>query len=99
MKTAFCGFLITVCLVVAIAQERPSEISGYITNQNNSPVKGVVVSIGSISVASTADGYYRMAGVRPGSRVVTISPPGKPARAFRVSVGSNPTRQDFRVDW
>jgi len=99
MKVTLSIFLTIVFLVVAMAQERPSELSGYLKNPNKLPAKGVVVSVGNFSVASNADGYYRITGVRPGWRIVSLAPPGKATKSFRVLVNSTPTRKDFPIDW
>lgn len=100
MKAALCVSLILVCLFVTAAQtQRPSELSGYIKNPNNSPAKGVVVIVGSFSVATDANGFYRVNYLKPGPKVVSLTPSGKLTRSFRVTVYPTPTRQDFVVNW
>jgi hypothetical protein len=99
MKTTLCVSLILISLVVAVAQERPTEMSGYITNANKVAVKGVVVSVGSFSVATDANGYYKIAYLRPGSRIVSLSPSGKVTRSRRVALQPGANRQDFTIDW
>ena len=98
MKAAICATIISVCFVVAMAQGS-SELSGHVKYGNNSPARGVVVSIGSYSVATDANGYYKLSPLRPGTKVVSLTPPGKATREFGVTVGSTPTSRDFVVDW
>jgi hypothetical protein len=98
MKAAVCVALILVCLVVAAAQ-RPSELYGYVKYQNNSPAKGVVVSIGNFNVATDKNGYYKVTFLKPGWKVVSLTPPGKVTRSFKVMVGSTSTQKDFVVNW
>ena len=98
MKAILGITLILVCLVVAAAQ-RPSEMFGWVKDKNNSPVKGVVVSIGNFSVATDANGYYKMTFLKPGVKVVSLTPPGKVTRSYKVTIGPNPKRQDFVIDW
>jgi hypothetical protein len=99
MKATLCISLILVCLVVAVSQERPTEMSGYITNTNKVPLKGVVVSVGSFSVATDDNGYYKIAYLKPGSRIVSLSPSGKVTRSRRVALQPGPNRQNFTIDW
>src|SRR5262245_6205960 len=99
MKGAIGSFLILVCLAWAAAQQRPSELSGYVTYPNKSPAKAVVVSVGSFSVATDANGYYRITALKAGARRVSLSPPGKKTRSFPVTVGTQPTKKDFVVFW
>lgn len=99
MKTALCVTLIFVCLVVAAAAQRPTELFGYIKNGDNSPAKGVVVSVGNFSVTTDNNGYYKLTYVKPGTNVVSLTPPRKPSRSFRVPIGPTPTQKDFKVDW
>jgi hypothetical protein len=98
MKTVLCVTLMFVCLVAAAAQ-RPTELYGHIRNSDNSPARGVVVSIGNLNVTSDNDGNYRLTFVKPGTNVVSLTPARKATRSFRVAVGSAPTQQDFTIDW
>lgn len=98
MKAVLTISLILVFLVPAFAQ-RDSELYGYVRYANNSAARGVIVSIGNFSVATDANGYYKMGYLRPGLKVVLITPPGKETRSFKVLVGSSPTQRDFIVDW
>ncbi len=98
MKTALCVTLMFVCLVAAAAQ-RPTELYGHIRNSDNSPARGVVVSVGNLNVTSDNAGNYKLAFVKPGTNVVSLTPSGKATRSFRVAVGSAPTQQDFTIDW
>jgi len=98
MKTILSITLVLVFLVAAAAQSN-SELYGYVRYRDNSPAKGTVVSIGNFSVTTDANGYYKMTYLNPGLKIVSITPPGKPTRSFRVRIGSNPKQQDFIVDW
>lgn len=99
MKLTLCVFLILVCFVAAAPQERPTEMSGYIRNMDKVALKGVVVSVGSFSVATDANGFYRIAYLRPGARIVSLSPSGKVTKSRRVALQPGPNRQDFTIDW
>lgn len=98
MKSALSVTLIFVCLVAAAAQ-RPTELSGHIRNSDNSPARGVVVSVGNLNVTTDKDGYYVLTFVKPGTNVVSLTPSAKATRSFRVEVGSTPTQKDFTIDW
>ncbi len=98
MKAALCVTLIFVCLVVAAAQ-RPTELFGYVKNSDNSPAKGVVVSLGNFNVTTDNNGYYKLTYVKPGTSVVSLTPPRKPSRSFRVPIGATSTQKDFKIDW
>jgi len=100
MRAAFCVTLILVCLItVAAHRSSSSQLFGYVTYNDNSAAKGVVVTVGDFNVATNDAGYYRVASVNSGENVVSITPPGKATRSFPVSVGSGPTQKDFRIDW
>ncbi|SRR6266498_3022208 len=98
MKAAICTTIISICFVVAMAQGW-SELSGHVKYGNNSPAAGVVVSIGNNSVSTDANGYYKLSPLRPGPKVVSLTPPGKATRDFPVTIGSTPTSRDFVIDW
>jgi len=99
MRAYLCGVFVFLCVAFATAQQRPSELSGYIKNRNNSPIKGVVVNVGSFNVATDANGYYKLTALKPGLRIVSLAPPEKASRSFKVMVETTPTRKDFVVDW
>lgn len=98
MRAFLCVSLMLGVLIAAGAQSS-SELSGYVRNKDKSPVKGVVVTIGSFGVATDSNGYYKLSYLKPGTKWVLISPPGKITRSFKVIVGSTPTQQDFVIDW
>jgi hypothetical protein len=98
MKATLSICLILVCLVVVAAQG-PSELSGRITNGQGAPVKGVVVSVGSFSVATDANGDYKIAYLKAGPRIISLSPPGKVTKSFRVTIQAGSNRKDFPIDW
>ena len=79
----------------------PSELSGRIYWQDGSPARGVTVTKGLYSTITNDNGFYRFE--LPSSRqeeyvVVSISPPGKVTRPFRVKV-TGTTQQDFTSNW
>lgn len=86
-------------LVAAAAPQRDSQLSGYVRYNNRTAAKGVVLSVGSFSVTTDVNGYYRIGYLKPGAKMVSITPPGKPTKSFPVQVGANPTQRDFNVDW
>ena len=98
MKFALSFMLVLVLVVAALAQNS-SELSGYVRYSDNSPARGVILSIGNFNVATDANGYYRMSYLSPGVKVVAVTPPQKVTRNFRVVVNNDPTQHDFRVDW
>ena len=98
MKFALSFTLVLVLVVAAFAQNA-SELSGYVRNRDNSPVSGAIVTIGNFNVATNEKGYYRMTSLRPGLKLVSVSPPNRQTREFRVMVNSTPTQRDFMVTW
>ena len=89
---------ICVCLVLCMAQNS-TEMYGRVTYGDGSAASGVVLTIGNYSVTSDQDGNYKMTFLRPGANTVTVSPPNKAARAFRVTISPTPMRRDFPVNW
>ena len=98
MKTLLCGLIISVCVVVAAAQQ-PTQLSGHVYYKNKTPARGVVLSIGSYSVVTDATGFYKFGFLKPGVCTVSMTPPGKRTRPFRVSMLSTATTKDFVIDW
>jgi len=98
MKFVLSFTLMLVFIAAAVAQNT-SDLSGYVRNGDNSPARGVIVSIGNFSVVTDANGYYKVAYLRPGMKLVSVTPPQKVTRTFRVMVSNNPTQRDFRIDW
>lgn len=99
MKAAGCALVICVCIVLAAAQQQ-SELSGHVYyKKNNSPAKGVIVTIGNYSVVTDRGGYYKLTFLKPGSQLVSVKFPGRSTRSFRVMIGSKPTSKDFVIDW
>ena len=93
------SFSLILVLVVAGAAQRASELSGYLLYKDKSPAKGVVVSIGNFNVVTDANGYYKVTYLKPGLKVVSITPPDKATRSFKVMIGTKPTQKDFVVNW
>ena len=93
------SFSLILVLVVAGAAQRASELSGYLLYKDKSPAKGVVVSIGNFYVVTDANGYYKVTYLKPGLKVVSITPPDKATRSFKVMNGTKPTQKDFVVNW
>ncbi|PYS32805.1 MAG: hypothetical protein DMF75_11045 [Acidobacteria bacterium] len=93
------SFSLILVLVVAGAAQRASELSGYLLYKDKSPAKGVVVSIGNFNVVTDANGYYKVTYLKPGLKVVSITPPNKATRSFKVMIGTKPTQKDFVVNW
>lgn len=93
------GFSLILFLAVAGAAQRASELSGYLRYKDKSAAKGVVVSIGNFSVVTDANGYYKVSYLKPGLKVVSITPPDKATRSFKVMIGTKPTQKDFVVNW
>jgi fumarate reductase subunit C len=98
MKFALSFTLVLVFVIAALAQSS-SELSGYVRYGDNSPVRGAILSIGNLNVATDGNGYYKMSYLTPGVKSVRLTPPQKVTRPFRVVVNNSPTRQDFTVDW
>lgn len=95
----FLAISLTLFFLAAAAAQTSSELSGYVRNTDKSPVKGVVIAIGNFGVATDANGYYKLSYLRPGTKIVSVSPRGKVTRSFKVIVTSRPTQRDFVVDW
>lgn len=98
MKFALSFTLVLFLVMAALAQDS-SELSGYVRNSDNTPAKGVIVSIGNFNVATDAKGYYKMGYLKPGVKAVAVTPPNRTTRTFRVVVNNSPTQRDFRIDW
>jgi len=98
MKFALSFTLVLVLVMAALAQNA-TELSGYVRYSNNTPVSGAIVTIGNFNVSTNDRGYYRVGSLRPGTKVVSISPPNKETRSFPVVVNSAPTQRDFVVNW
>jgi len=96
---AFLAISLTLFFLAAVAAQTSSQLSGYVRNKDKLPVKGVVVTIGDFGVATDANGYYKLSYLKPGTKIVSISPPGKVTRSFKVTVTSRPTQRDFVVYW
>jgi Carboxypeptidase regulatory-like domain len=100
MRKKFVLLAILICLFSftrAMAQV-PSELSGRIYWQDGSPARGVTVTIGGYSTITNSDGFYRFELPRPEEYVVSISPPGKVTRPFRVRV-TGTSQKDFTINW
>src|SRR5439155_13980915 len=98
MKFALSFTLVLVLVIAALAQGS-SELSGYVRYGDNSPVRGAILSIGNLNVATDAHGYYKMSYLTPGVKAVRVTPPEKVTHTFSVRVNNSPTQQDFKVDW
>ena len=98
MKFAL-SFTLVLVLVIATLAQNASELSGYVRYRDNSPVRGAIVTIGNFNVATDEKGFYKMTSLRPGMKIVSVSPPNRKTRDFPVRVNTTPTQRDFRVDW
>lgn len=98
MKSLLCGLIISLCLVPAVAQQT-TQLSGYVKYTNKTAAKGVVMTIGSYSVVTDANGYYKFSYLKPGATKISISPPGKRTRVFKITILTRPTLKDFPIDW
>lgn len=98
MKFLLCGLIISFCFIPAVSQQS-TQLSGYVKYNNNTAAKGVVVTIGTYSVVSDANGYYTFNYLKPGVTAVSVSPRGKRTKVFRVTISSTPTTRDFVIDW
>lgn len=100
MKAIRIISLILILVAAAAATAQPdTALSGYVRYKNNSAARGVVLSVGNFNVTTDANGYYKMGYLKPGTKVVLVTPPGKQTRSFTVQVGATPTQKDFFVDW
>ncbi len=93
------SFSLILVLVVAAAAQRATELSGHLQYKDRSPAKGVVVSIGNFNVVTDANGYYKVSYLKAGLKVISITPPDKATRSFKVMIGTKPTQKDFVVNW
>jgi carboxypeptidase family protein len=99
MKILISTTMIFVCLVLGIAAQRSTEMSGRVTNRDGSAASGVVLTIGNYSVTTDREGNYKMTFLRPGVNTVAVSPPRKPTRTLKVTISPTPMRKDFLIDW
>ena len=53
----------------------------------------------SLTKMTDANGYYKVTYLKPGLKVVSITPPNKATRSFKVMIGTKPTQKDFVVNW
>jgi hypothetical protein len=98
MKAALCAVAILLSVMLVMAQET-SELYGNVTDANQSPAQGVVLTMGNYSVATDKNGDYRIPFLKPGWRTISITPPGKATRSKPVKIETNPTRFDVKIDW
>ena len=75
-------------------------LTGHVTDKTTSqPLAGVHLTLTgpqSARAATAADGGYRIAKLRPGRYVVTLSSPDVPPQRFDVTLGKAPTQaRDF----
>lgn len=81
------------CAAVALAI-----VTGQVTDRTTGqPMPGVRVAIGSAQTKTGADGTYRLAGVRPGARVVNAFSDDVPPQSFTVTVGKGTVHRSFAV--
>lgn len=99
MKAALLATSISIWLAVATMAQSQTGLYGYIKYSNNAPASAVAVSINGYSVATDNNGYYKMAFLKPGVAMVSVTPRGKPTHSFRVAIGTAPTQRDFVIDW
>ena len=100
MKAVLSISLMLIIVVAAAATpQKDTALSGYVRYTNKAAAKGVVLSVGSFSVTTDANGYYRIGYLRPGAKTVLVTPPGKQTRSFPIQVGANSTQKDFTIDW
>ena len=93
------SFTLVLFLVIAALAQSSSELSGYVRYGDNSPVRGAVLTIGNFNVATDGNGYYKMSYLRPGQKMVSVTPPNKETHYFPVVVNNGPTQRDFTVNW
>ena len=98
MKTALLVISISICLAVATMAQSQSQLYGYVRYSNNSPARSVAVSVNGYSVATDNNGYYKLAFLKPGVVIVSVTARGKPTRTFKVTVGAGATQKDFVID-
>ena len=100
MKTIVLLMLMLLFLAPAAAlPQEQTKLYGWAKWGDNNVARGVVMSLGSYSVATNAEGYYEFAFLRAGNHVVSVTPPGKPTRSFTVNVNGSTTRKDFVINW
>jgi len=98
--TILVVLLVLTCLIsTASAGQAGNNLVGYVRQSNGAPARGVIMTIGSYSTGTGDNGYYRFSSLQPREYVVTISPPGKLSRSYKVSVTGNPTQKNFTIDW
>lgn len=74
------------------------QLYGWVRWQNGQPAQGVTMSIGGYSIVTNQKGYYGFSSIYPGLYVISISPPRRPTRSFRVNITGS-TQQDFIINW
>lgn len=98
MKIFLSAAMICVCLVLCTAQNS-TEMYGRVTYSDGSAASGVVLTIGNYSVTSDQSGNYKMSFLRPGVNVVTVSPPRKATKTFKVTISPTRMLRNFPIDW
>src|SRR5215813_10603890 len=99
MKKRGAIFGVLICLIATAFAVQNSELNGYVTWQDRSPAKGVVMIIGRYSITTDEMGYYKFSFLQPGEYTVVVSPPRKPSRFFKVKVADKFTHQDYTINW
>jgi len=82
----------------SMAQER-SQLYGTIKWQNGAFAKGVLVRIGGYRVVTNKKGYYKFDYLNQGEYTLSIKPPGKRTKSFKVKVTQKTKSEDFIIDW
>jgi len=90
---------VLICLFSAIPVVAEfSQLYGRVRWQSGQPAQGVTMSIGGYSIVTDQNGHYRFSSIHPGLYVISISPPRRPTRSFRVNITGS-TQQDFTINW
>lgn len=82
----------------SMAQER-SQLYGTVKWQNGAFAKGVLMRIGGYRVVTNKKGYYKFDYLKPGEYTLSIKPPGKRTKYFKVKVTRKYKTDDFIIDW
>ena len=86
------------CLMSFSQQSSYSELYGYVKSIDDRPIKGVSLRISGYSVSTDEKGYYKFSSLRNKRYVISVSPPQKQTKYFRIEVNGN-TRKNWKVNW
>ena len=102
MKKLLLLFALLSFFLISFSQQSSYSSSpnlyGYVKSNDNRPIENVSLRISGYSVTTDENGFYKFHNLRNKEYVVSVSPPQKRTKYFRIRVNES-TRKDWNVDW